>query len=112
MGGSFVTYNGGESWRMFNLSEMANFFVFDPVDPNVVYAQTYALFRSADKGLTWQLFYPKPGDVECIVSQGDHASETLVLKDRTWREVQALAIDPEQSKNMYAAIQIDRSLAL
>ena len=112
MGGSFVTYNGGESWRMFNLSEMANFFVFDPVDPNVVYAQTYALFRSADKGLTWQLFYPKPADVECIVSQGDHASETLVLKDRTWREVQALAIDPEQSKNMYAAIQIDRSLAL
>ena len=112
MGGSFATNNGGESWRMFNLSEMVNYFVFDPVNPNVVYAQTFALFKSIDKGVTWQLFYPKPADVECIVSQGDHASEQLVLKDRTWRTVQALAIDPAQSINMYAAIYIDRSLAL
>ena len=112
MGGSFVTNDGGESWRMFNLSHMARFFVFDPVDPDVVYAQTYALFKSADKGHTWELFYPKPSETLYVVSRGDHAGESLVLKDSTSRSIQALAIDPAQSKHMYAVIRINQSLAL
>ena len=112
MGGSFVTYNGGESWRMFNLGNMVRFFVFDPVDPNVVYAQSFGLFKSDDKGLTWSLLYPKPSDVVCKVSKGDHAGEVILTKDTTRRTVQALAIDPVQSKNLYAVIRIDRSVAL
>ena len=112
MGGSFVTYNGGESWRMFNLGSMVRFFVFDPVDPDVVYAQSYALFKSNDKGLTWNLFYPRASDVVCKVSKGDHAGEVILTKDSTHRSVQALAIDPAQSKNSYAAIRIDQSVAL
>ena len=112
MGGSFVTSNGGESWRMFNLGSQVRFFVFDPVDPNVVYAQSFGLFKSADQGLTWQLLYPHPSDVVCKVSRGDHAGEVLVLKDSTQRSVQALAIDPTQSRIVYAAIRIDRNLAL
>ena len=112
MGGSFVTYNGGESWRMFNLSHMVRYFVFDPVDPNVVYAQSYGLFKSVDKGQTWELFYPKPADVRYVVSKGDHASESLVLHDGGSRSIQVLAIDPTQSKQMFAAIRINQSLAL
>ena len=112
MGGAFVTYDGGESWRMFNLSHSVEFFVFDPVDPDVVYAKSYALFKSSDKGLTWHLIYPHPSDVEYVLSKGDHASERIILKDYTSRSVTALAIDPTQSKNMYAAIRTDESLAL
>ena len=112
MGGSFVTYNGGESWRMFNLGCMVRFFVFDPVDPNVVYAQSYGLFKSDDKGLTWNLLYPKASEVISIVSRGDHAGETIVLSDSSRRTVQALAIDPVQSKHLYAAIRINQSIAL
>ena len=112
MGGSFVTYNGGESWRMFNLGSMVRFFVFDPVDPNVVYAQSFGLFKSGDKGLTWNLLYPKPSDVVYKVSKGDHASEVILTKDTTRRTVQALAIDPAESKNLYAVIRIDQSVAL
>ena len=112
MGGSFVTYNGGELWRMFNLGSMVRFFVFDPIDPNVVYANSFGLFKSEDKGLTWNLLYPDPLDVICKVSKGDHAGEVLFTKDSTRRSVQALAIDPAQSKNMYAAITIDQSIAL
>ena len=33
MTGSFVTYNGGKSWRMFSLLGPVKYFVFDPVDP-------------------------------------------------------------------------------
>ena len=112
MGGSFVTCNGSESWRMFNLSHRVRYFVFDPVDPDVVYAQSYGLFKSSDKGLTWHLFYPKPSEVESIVSRGDHAGESLVLKDGSSRSIQVLAIDPAQSKNMYAFIRMNQSRAL
>jgi len=72
MGGSFVTHDGGESWRMFNLDGLVRFFVFDPLDPDVVYAQSSGLYKSADKGLTWRLFYPKASDVVCKISKGDH----------------------------------------
>ena len=112
MGGSFVTYNGGELWRVFNLSRMVQFFLFDPVDPNVVYANSSALFKSTDLGNTWSMIYPKPSDVVGVVSKGDHAGEFMVTKDDTRRTVQALAIDPSQSEKMYAAIQIDRAVAL
>ena len=110
MGGSFVTYDGGESWRMFNLGSMVRYFVFDPVDPNVVYAQTFGLFKSNDKGLTWNLLYPKPSDMVYKVSKGDHASEVILTKDTTQRSVQALAIDPVQPKNLYAVIRIDQTV--
>ena len=39
MTGSYVTYNGGESWRMFNLHSPVHFYVFDPLDSNTVYAK-------------------------------------------------------------------------
>ena len=119
MGGCYVTYNGGESWRMFNLGGRVRYFIFDPVDPNVVYANSFGsfvsspwLYKSEDKGHTWSLFYPKASEVVAKVSKGDHASEVMFLKDSTSREVQALAIDPQQSKSLYAVISIEQSLAL
>ena len=58
MTGSFVTYNGGDSWRIFNLRGPVDFFVFDPLDSNTVYANSIALFKSTDKGNTWNVLYP------------------------------------------------------
>jgi len=52
MTGSYVTYNGGESWRMFNLRGPVRYFVFDPSDPDIVYAKSVALFKSSDRGQT------------------------------------------------------------
>ena len=112
MTGSMVTYNGGESWKMFSLSHMVRYFVFDPVDPDVVYANSFALFKSEDKGQTWKLFYPDPSDVICKVSKGDHGAEVILPKDSTRRTVQAFAIDPTQSKHLFAAISIDQAVAL
>ena len=55
MGGSFITHNGGDQWRMFNLHGMVKFYVFDPFDPNTIYAKSLGLFKSTDKGNTWNL---------------------------------------------------------
>lgn len=112
MTSNFVTYNGGESWRMFNLHDPVKYFVFDPLDSNVVYAKSIGLFKSTDQGKTWNLFYPSPAEIKAVVSKGDHAHERLVTTDSTLREVQAFAIHPGDSKKMYAAIAIDRNVGL
>ncbi|MDR1370050.1 MAG: hypothetical protein LBJ72_08010 [Dysgonamonadaceae bacterium] len=113
MGGSFVTHDGGKSWRMFNLSSMARFFTFDPSDPEVVYANSSGLFKSTDKGATWSLIYPKPSDVTGIVSKGDHAGESLVTKnDIRSSTVQALSVDPDRSETLYAAIKTESVVGL
>ena len=112
MGGSMVTHNGGESWKMINLSSVVRFFVFDPVDPDVVYAHSIGLFKSEDKGLTWRLLYPNPPEVVYNVSKFDHADEFLVTQDAQRRSVRTFAIDPTQPKHLYAAIRIEQSIAL
>lgn len=107
MTGSYVTNNGGDSWRMFNLRGVTQFYAFDPNDSNVVYANSIALFRSLDSGKTWSVLYPHPSEISGIVSKGDHAEEVLVTKDSTHKSVQAFTVDPADSKKLYAAILID-----
>ena len=112
MTGCYVTHNGGESWRMFNLHSPVDFYVFDPLDSNTVYANSVGLFKSTDKGLTWNLLYPSPAETLGLVSKGDHAEEIVVTRDSTIRDVQAFAIDPVDSKKLYAIISIDKAIAL
>ncbi len=73
MTGSYITHDGGASWRMFNLRGRVRFFVFDPVDPHVIYAQSFGLFRSSDGGKTWSLLHPNPATITGIGYQDDHA---------------------------------------
>jgi len=111
MTGSFATRDGGESWRMFNLRGPVDYFVFDPLDSNTIYANSIALFKSTDKGNTWSLFYPDTSVVKGVVSKGDHAMERIVTTDGTRRNVQAFTVDPADSKKLYAVIAIDTSIA-
>jgi photosystem II stability/assembly factor-like uncharacterized protein len=111
MTGNFVTYNGGLSWRMFSLLGPVKYFAFDPVDSNTVYANSIALFRSADRGNTWNIIYPGPAEIRGIVAKGDHADEIVVTNDSTRRQVKAFAIDPQNSKKLHAAISINNEVA-
>ena len=111
MTGSFVTLNGGKSWRMFSLNGPVRYFVFDPADSNIVYANSIALFKSTDHGNTWNLLYPTPGEVNGVVARGDHAEERLITNDSTLRHVLAFAVDPSNSLKLHAAISINNSVA-
>ena len=59
MSGSYITHDGGRSWRMFNLRGVVNFFVFDPVDPKTMYAHATGLWRSTDGGEHWESGLPQ-----------------------------------------------------
>ncbi len=102
MTGSFVTYDGGERWRMFNLRGVSKFFVFDRNDPNIVYAGTSGmLFKSMDKGVSWATIYPRPEDIVAIHAQGDHAGELVLTRDSIPGVIEKLAIDPVNSQRLF-----------
>jgi photosystem II stability/assembly factor-like uncharacterized protein len=105
MTGSFVTKNGGNSWRMFNLRGVSDFYTFDPLNKNVVYANSIGLFRSADAGETWNIVFPHPSKILGVVSSGDHAEEIIVTPDSIEQHVLAMAIDPADSRKLFAAMQ-------
>src|ERR1035438_1458966 len=78
MTGSYISHDGGHSWRMFNLRGTVRFFAFDPRRPHVIYAATKALWRSTDDGESWNLVWPKPSTVGGIQMNSDHADETIL----------------------------------
>src|SRR5204863_7712048 len=104
MTGSYISHDGGETWRMFNLRSPASFYVFDPVDPKTIYVQTIGLFVSHDTGGSWQLLYPSPKNVRKIAKGDDHADEQILTIDGSKNRVTALAVDPGDSKLLYAAM--------
>ena len=101
MTGSYITHDGGKSWRMFNLRGVVQFFVFDPSDKNVIYAQANGLWRSQDQGGTWNLVYPNPSLVKAVKMSSDHSEEDIIAEPDPLGSITAMAIDPTGSKIFY-----------
>jgi photosystem II stability/assembly factor-like uncharacterized protein len=112
MTGAYITHDGGRSWRMFNLRGDVSFFVFDPLDPKTMYAQARGLWRSSDSGESWTVVYPKPSTVKGIAMNSDHADEKILAEPDPLGIITALAIDPANSKILYAAAGDKNNTAL
>ncbi|MGD0128575.1 MAG: hypothetical protein ABSF46_24720 [Terriglobia bacterium] len=104
MTGAYISENGGQSWRLFDLRSPVTFFAFDPQDPKVIYAGADALWRSEDRGRTWGLVYPSSPDVR-IIMPDDHASPVYLAHQDPAGRVLALAVDPDDSQKLYALIR-------
>ena len=103
MTGSYITHDGGRTWRMFNLRGVVNFFVFDPQDPKTMYAHATGLWRSTDEGETWNLVSPAPSSVRGVKMNSDHADETILASSDSVGGIYAMAIDPADSNVLYIA---------
>jgi len=102
MTGSYITTDAGSRWRTFNLGGAVEFFLFDPIDPRVIYAKAGALFRSTDGGTTWARFFP--GTVAKVTMGDDHASHKFHVASGPRGDIGAMAIDPKDSRALYLAI--------
>jgi photosystem II stability/assembly factor-like uncharacterized protein len=102
MSGSYLTEDGGTSWRMFNLGGTTRFFEWDPINPKVIYAGGNALYRSADGGASWSRIFPAPRDTTAVEMIDDSASRAFVVNGNRPR-ITSLAIDPVHPNVVYAA---------
>ena len=112
MTGSYITHDGGKSWRMFSLRSPVHFFAFDPLQSHVLYAATEVLWRSTDDGESWNLVWPAPSTVEGVRMNSDHADETILASANPLGEITALAIDPGNSHILTAATVKDGAAAV
>ena len=103
MTGSYITHDGGRTWRMFNLRGVTNFFVFDPQDAKTMYAHATGLWRSTDNGEHWNLVYPNPSAVKSVKMNSDHSDEDIIAEPDPLGTIQAMDIDPATSKILYVA---------
>ena len=108
MTGAYITVDGGDSYRMFNLLTGVGAFAFDWRDPRVIYAANFGLWRSEDTGKTWSLVLPDP-KVTSISAAGDHGELSIKSQDPDYPSdldepaIDAVAVDPRDSAHLVIA---------
>jgi photosystem II stability/assembly factor-like uncharacterized protein len=103
MTGAYLSEDGGNSWRLFDLRHPVSFFAFDPADAQVIYAGAGVLWRSTDGGKTWALVFPPPQSVKGLTMPDDHASPIVETSEGPAESATALAVDPTDSKTLFLA---------
>jgi photosystem II stability/assembly factor-like uncharacterized protein len=113
MTGAYISNDGGNSWRLFDLRRPVTFFTFDPADPKVIYAGAGVLWRSTDGGKTWALIFPSSALVKGLIMPDDHASPIVETSERPSEiQVAAFAVDPADSKTLFLAAGRQHKMAL
>ena len=99
----FISENGGQTWREFNL-RMTCHAAFDPKLPNRIYALagTAGLWRSDDRGHTWSMVYPDPSTVTAYWYVDDEGEPYLLTTRGFPPTMTAFDIDPTDSNVLFA----------
>ena len=109
MTSGYVSTDGGESWRLFQLGGSPLVFAFDPVSPAVIYAGNAALWRSEDTGRTWRLVFPSPERNTVRHDWSDHG-DTVYTTDEPlypsgqYTRLHAVAVDPADPRRLLVAL--------
>ncbi len=109
MTSGYVSTDGGESWRLFQLGGSPLVFAFDPVSPAVIYAGNAALWRSEDAGRTWRLVFPSPERSTVRHDWGDHGDSVYTTDEPLYPSGQyarlnAVAVDPADPRRLLVAL--------
>ena len=106
MTGNYITHDGGQSWRMFNLRAGVSAFAFDPANPDRIYAGSAALWRSDNKGRTWRMLFPNPAKNTVEHQNGDHSDYSLTSSDRNYvsgLNIRQIVVDSANSSILHIA---------
>jgi photosystem II stability/assembly factor-like uncharacterized protein len=106
MTGGYITEDGGQSWRMFNLRAGFSVFAFDPGNPRRIYAGSAALWRSDDSGRTWRMLFPNPAKKTVEHQNGDHGDYRLTTNDGnyvTGLNISQIVVDTRDSNVVHIA---------
>lgn len=106
MTGSYITNDGGISYRQINFANGASDFTFDPSDLNIVYIASAVLNKSEDGGKTWKTIFPHPDEITKEVWEGDHANYRIEVKPGSAYEsgigkISNLLVHPADSKQLF-----------
>ena len=123
MTGSYVSYDGGRNWRMFNLWTVPVDFEFDPNNSKTVYAASRGyrhsegrgsglslLYRSEDRGERWKIVYPdvrKAKKVESLQNLDLLPSE--LIEGALDGSIDKIRVDPANSHRIYIGLSPLRS---
>ena len=119
MTGAYVSNDGGNDWRMFNLWTVPNDFEFDPIDSNVIYTATHGyryaedrgsglsmLYRSDDKGRHWRIVYPDVRKTRSGIShlQSQDLLPSQLIEGAFDGSIEKVEVDPADHKKIYLGL--------
>ncbi|MFC1613817.1 hypothetical protein ACFL5K_00800 [Gemmatimonadota bacterium] len=109
MTGIYLSSDGGNSWKLHNLTSSASSFAFEPGSKDVVYVGTRGLFRTDDFGESWQLIFPSPADTLGRSYSGDHAGIRFELRPGSvypsgGGSVSAILVHPDDPGTIYTGV--------
>jgi hypothetical protein len=123
MTGAYISYNGGNQWRMFNLWTVPDDFEFDPVNPNTIFTATRGyphsedrgsglsiLYRSEDKGKHWHIIYPNVSKTKEVHKlQSSDLLPSQIIDGAFDGSIDRVEVDPSDNKKIYLGLSPLRS---
>jgi photosystem II stability/assembly factor-like uncharacterized protein len=125
MTGAYISSDGGEDWRMFNLWTVPNDFEFDPVDSNIIYTATHGyrysedrgsglsmLYRSDDRGKHWRIVYPDVSKTKGRIAhlQNQDLMPSQIVEGAFDGSIEKVEVDPSDNKKIYLGLSPLQSL--
>ncbi len=106
MTGSYITNDGGASYKQVNFANGANAYAFDPGNANSIWIGSTMLNHSTDGGKTWELVFPRKEDIVSEIFHDDHANYRIETSDSSLYvsehgRIGTIRIDPAMKGAMY-----------